>query len=137
MALRLVPLGEGPTIPVDRAIILIGRHPECDVRIESRKISRRHCCIVQFNDRLAVRDLGSTNGVYLNGQRVEQAFIAPRDELQIGDLRYQVVVNGSQPDMAALKPGNHGSPPDVESGSSPSPAASQPAPRAEENAPAP
>ena len=122
MAVRLVPLGEGPTIPVDRAIILIGRHPECDVRIESRKISRRHCCIVQFNDRLAVRDLGSTNGVYLNGQRIEEAFVAPRDELQIGDLRYQVVTNGSQPDMAALQPENQGSPPAPDSNSSPSPA---------------
>ena len=91
MVARLEPFGEGPVIPLERPIILIGRHPECDVRIDSHKISRRHCCIVQLQDKLVIRDLGSTNGIYRNGQRVEEAELTPQDEIQIANLRYQLV----------------------------------------------
>ena len=132
MALRLVPVGEGPTIPVDRAIILVGRHPECDVQIDSRKISRRHCCIVQFQDRLTVRDLGSTNGIYLNGKRVDEAVVAPRDELQIGDIRYQVVANGSKPDMAVLTPDNRSGAAPPAADASPESSAPSPPPATDE-----
>jgi pSer/pThr/pTyr-binding forkhead associated (FHA) protein len=93
MAVRLVPMGDGPPIRLDRPIVFVGRHADCDVRIDSKKISRRHCCFVQLTDRLLVRDLGSTNGVYCNGQRVEEAVLSPQDEVQIANYRYQVVVN--------------------------------------------
>lgn len=77
---------------MDRPIVFIGRHADCDVRIDSKKISRRHCCIVQLKDRLVIRDLGSTNGIYRNGQRVEEAELSPLDEIQIANVRYQVIV---------------------------------------------
>ena len=97
MPARLVPLGDGPPIPLDRPIVFVGRHTDCDVRIDSRKISRRHCCIVQFQDKLVIRDLGSTNGVYCNGQRVEEAVLAPQDEVQIANVRYQVLSSEPTP----------------------------------------
>jgi pSer/pThr/pTyr-binding forkhead associated (FHA) protein len=93
MAARLVPLDEGPTILLDRPITLIGRHPECDIRIDSKKVSRRHCCVVQLESRLIIRDLGSTNGIYYNGQRVEEVELSPDDEVVISNLRFQVVVD--------------------------------------------
>jgi pSer/pThr/pTyr-binding forkhead associated (FHA) protein len=98
-------MGEGPTIPLDRPIVLIGRHPDCDVRIDSHKISRRHCCLVQTEDKLVLRDLGSTNGIYWNGQRVEEAILAPDDEVQIGHLHYQVVTKDAPCDVRPLKNG--------------------------------
>jgi pSer/pThr/pTyr-binding forkhead associated (FHA) protein len=101
MAIRLEPLDEGPLIPLDRPIVFVGRHADCDVRIESKKISRRHCAIVQLHDKLVIRDLGSTNGVYFNGQRVDEAVIAVQDELQIANLRYQVVKGEPTPVVAA------------------------------------
>ena len=51
--------GKGLKIPVDKAIIFIGRHPECDVVItRSRTISRKHCAIVQVNDSLVLARSG-------------------------------------------------------------------------------
>src|SRR5436190_357747 len=57
MPAQLVALNDGPSILVDKPILLVGRHPECDIQIDSRKISRRHCCIAQVHDYLVVRDL--------------------------------------------------------------------------------
>jgi predicted component of type VI protein secretion system len=91
MPAQLLSLNEGPNILLDKPILLLGRHPECDVQIDSRKISRRHCCIAQVSDYLVVRDLGSTNGVRINGVRVLEGRLAPGDELTIGTYRYKVV----------------------------------------------
>jgi predicted component of type VI protein secretion system len=90
MPARLVPLDGGPTILLDKPILLIGRHPECDVQMESRKISRRHCCIAQVDHTLAVRDLGSTNGVRINGTQTTEGRLQPGDELTIGNLRFRI-----------------------------------------------
>ncbi len=90
MPAQLVALNDGPSIWLDKPILLVGRHPECDIQIDSRKISRRHCCIAQVSDYLVVRDLGSTNGVRINGNRVVEGRLAPGDELTIGSHRYRV-----------------------------------------------
>lgn len=90
MPAQLVSLTDGPNILVDKPILLIGRHPECDIQIDSRKISRRHCCIAQVADYLVVRDLGSTNGIRINGVRVLEGRLNEKDELTIGGLTYRV-----------------------------------------------
>jgi predicted component of type VI protein secretion system len=90
MPAQLLALNEGPSILLDKPILLLGRHPECDIQIDSRKISRRHCCIAQVSDYLVVRDLGSTNGVRINGIRVTEGRLNNGDELTIGSHRYQV-----------------------------------------------
>ncbi|HMF13168.1 MAG TPA: FHA domain-containing protein [Gemmataceae bacterium] len=90
MPAQLVALTDGPSILLDKPILLLGRHPECDIQIESRKVSRRHCCIAQVHDYLVVRDLGSTNGIRINGVRVVEGQIKSGDELTIGSLRFQV-----------------------------------------------
>jgi pSer/pThr/pTyr-binding forkhead associated (FHA) protein len=84
--------GKGLKIPVDKAIIFIGRHPDCDVVItRSRTISRKHCAIVQVNDSLVLRDLGSTNGVRVNGKLVKkEARFTTGDTVTLGDLEYNV-----------------------------------------------
>jgi predicted component of type VI protein secretion system len=100
MPAQLVALSEGRSILLDKPILLIGRHPECDIPIDSRKISRRHCCIAQVSDYLVIRDLGSTNGIRINGVRVLEGRLKAGDELTIGGLRYQVswdVLPGSGP----------------------------------------
>ncbi len=91
----LVALTEGPNIPLDKPILLVGRHEECDVQIPSRKISRRHCCIAQVHDYVVVKDLFSTNGVRINGTRVREGSLHPGDELTIGNYRYKVQVDDS------------------------------------------
>ncbi|MCA9118185.1 MAG: FHA domain-containing protein [Planctomycetaceae bacterium] len=90
MAVYLVPVGEGRQIVLDKAIVFVGRHPECDVVLtRSRKVSRKHCCIAQVNDHFVLRDLGSMNGCSHNGTRVEREVrIALGDEISIGDVKY-------------------------------------------------
>jgi pSer/pThr/pTyr-binding forkhead associated (FHA) protein len=88
----LVPVDKGQTVTLDKAVILFGRHPDCDVVLtRSRKVSRKHCCVAQVDHRLVVRDLGSMNGVRINGQKISsQAEIKMGDELAVGDVRYRV-----------------------------------------------
>src|SRR5436853_1340869 len=90
MPAQMVALTEGPNILLDKPILLFGRHPECDIQIDSRKISRRHCCIAQVGDYLVVRDLGSTNGIRINGVRVLEGRLKAGDELTIGGSRFKV-----------------------------------------------
>src|SRR5438105_4091342 len=100
MPAQLIALTDGPNILLDKPILLLGRHPECDVQIESRKISRRHCCIALVNGCLLVRDLGSTNGIRINGNRVQEGKLRADDELTIGNTRYKVrweTIDGQPP----------------------------------------
>ncbi len=95
MPAQLLSLTDGPSIVLDKPILLLGRHGECDIQLNSRKISRRHCCIAQVNDYMVVRDLGSTNGVRINGQRVLEGKLKAGDELTVGNFRYQVYLDSA------------------------------------------
>lgn len=89
MAASLVPKDGGSPIALDKPILLIGRHQECDVALpESSKVSRRHCCVAQAGDRYIIRDLASMNGVRVNGNRVQEAELAPGDEVAIADVLF-------------------------------------------------
>lgn len=90
MAVRLVALDEGPDITLDRGMVVVGRHPNCDTRLDSLRVSRHHCCMTQESGDVVVRDLGSTNGIRINGQRVEYGRLHPGDELSIAHIRYRV-----------------------------------------------
>jgi predicted component of type VI protein secretion system len=103
MPAQLVSLTAGPNILIDKPILLIGRHPECDIQIDSRKISRRHCCIAQVANYLVVRDLGSTNGIRINGVRVLEGRLHEHDELMIAGLRYRL--SSDRAGIAAEGPG--------------------------------
>lgn len=101
MSAFLVPLDPGLClIPLEKAIVLIGRQADCDVSLtHSRKVSRKHCCIAQVNNTYVVRDLGSTNGVFVNGARVrKETGLSLGDELAIGDVRFRL-----QPEAAPNK----------------------------------
>ncbi|MGE3807023.1 MAG: FHA domain-containing protein [Gemmataceae bacterium] len=104
MPAHLLALNEGANIPVDKQILLLGRDMECDIRLDSRKISRRHCCIARVGDHLVVRDLGSTNGVRINGVRVVEGRLKPGDELTIGNFRYQISFEDRPPLSGTDKP---------------------------------
>jgi predicted component of type VI protein secretion system len=92
----LVALDEGSDIPIDRAVMVVGRHPQCDARLDSIRVSRRHCCMTADQGEVVVRDLGSTNGIRINGERVEVGRLRPGDELSIAHIRYRLDDNRSQ-----------------------------------------
>lgn len=86
---RGAPFREHPIL-VDRAVI--GRGSEADVRVEHEDVSRRHAEVQVLGDGLAVRDLESKNGVYLNGARITgEAIAGPGDVLGLGRVELEVV----------------------------------------------
>ena len=92
MHVRLVPLEGGTPIDIAKDLLLVGRKEDCDVRLEHKSISKLHCVLVKADGLLLLRDLGSTNGTRVNGQRVRRAALLPNDQLQIASLRYSVQV---------------------------------------------
>ena len=87
----LVPLAGGAPIVLTKAVMFFGRGNECDIILtQSRKISRKHCCIAQIDDSYLIRDLGSMNGVRVNGKRAEPELpLNDDDELLIGDIGFR------------------------------------------------
>jgi pSer/pThr/pTyr-binding forkhead associated (FHA) protein len=117
MVAVLQPVGEGKLIAIDRAVVLIGRGADCDAVItESPKISRRHCCMVQVDETYFVRDLGSMNGVWLNGERVNrESLIQTGDRVAIGDVEFLFHPNARIEAKKTVAPvvGGNPSPPPV------------------------
>lgn len=95
MVAILHPVGPGAQIPIDRAVVLIGRSPECDVVLDvSSKISRMHCALVQVDADYFIRDLGSMNGVTVAGQKVEKdCKLINGAEVIIGDVKFLFLQN--------------------------------------------
>ena len=68
-----------------RDSILIGRGVECDIRVKDAKASRRHCRLARSATAFMLEDLGSKNGTYVKGTRIDAPVILhPRDSFQIG-----------------------------------------------------
>lgn len=106
MSLKLTPLvkGSGPTVLLQRPIYLVGRHPECDLQLDLPKVSRRHCCFALAYERLVVRDLGSRNGVRVNGREVVETQLFRGDEVAIGPLIYRVENDAVEGARAPARP---------------------------------
>lgn len=109
MTFRLIPIvkGSGAAVVLQRPIYLVGRSPECDLRLDAGKVSRRHCCFALAYDRLIVRDLGSRNGVRVNGREVEETQLFRGDEIAIGPLIFRIeqdvdAAAGTPPPPAAV-----------------------------------
>jgi predicted component of type VI protein secretion system len=87
----LTPLGVGSqAIRLSCLPALIGRGSDADVRLDDVYVSRRHCEIVRAEDGLMVHDLGSKNGTFVNGVRVELSPLRPDDLLAVGGMRFMV-----------------------------------------------
>ncbi len=79
--------------------ITIGRNDAADLFLPDQWISRWHCKLVVQDNQLKVIDLGSRHGTYVNGERVEEAWIDPGDEINIGltTLRVSGSLNSDAP----------------------------------------
>jgi len=87
-------------IKIDSPTFVIGRRPEADLQIASQCVSARHAEILQIGPHLFIRDLGSTNGTYLNRQQVKTPSpIAVGDHIEIANVEFRVEFrNGSSRD---------------------------------------
>ena len=84
---RKVPTVRVATPPTGPGPWTIGRADVCRLVIAHDTVSRRHAVIKRVEGGYEVRDLGSLNGTWVNGWRVDRARVGPRDTLQIGDVR--------------------------------------------------
>lgn len=91
MLAQLIPVnGEAP-ITIQRDITLVGRQrDQCDLVLENKSVSKMHCVLVRTDGLLFVRDLSSTNGTKVNGQRVVRGALLPGDQLSIASEKFRV-----------------------------------------------
>jgi signal transduction histidine kinase/pSer/pThr/pTyr-binding forkhead associated (FHA) protein len=78
----------------------IGRARDCDIHSEEPRISRRHCFVSVAGGRVSVLDGGSRNGTFVNGERVNQAWLKHGDVITIGSLGIALQISGSVPPVA-------------------------------------
>lgn len=77
----------GSRFLLDRDITTVGRHPDADIFLDDVTVSRRHAELHRTDEGMLVRDLGSLNGTYVNGERVEERLLVTSEELQIGRFK--------------------------------------------------
>jgi pSer/pThr/pTyr-binding forkhead associated (FHA) protein len=101
MRAQLIPVDGGRPVDIARDLTLVGRKEECDLRLDHKSVSKMHCVIVKTDGLLLVRDLGSTNGTRVNGQRVRRAALLPDDQLAIAGYKFRVFLGPDEPAPAA------------------------------------
>lgn len=112
--------GERRSFSLTRDITVIGRREDCDLRIPLGEVSRKHCRLVRDGETLRLEDLGSSNGTFHNGQRVQEVTLGPGDSIQVGPIVFVLQIEGvpaedeltpvmAQP-TAQDADGNHGAP---------------------------
>jgi pSer/pThr/pTyr-binding forkhead associated (FHA) protein len=87
---ELVPVGGGDSIPLIRDVLTLGRRDSCDIPLRRPNVSGLHCEL-SFRDGVWwLRDLGSTNGVKVNGTRVDKKRLLPGDTITIAKHNYTI-----------------------------------------------
>jgi pSer/pThr/pTyr-binding forkhead associated (FHA) protein len=88
--LRLLLLPGGLCVEMTRPNMLVGRHSEADVRLALPDVSRRHCRFLFQHGNWKVIDLDSTNGVFVNGERMHEATLYDGDQIRLGSFLFAV-----------------------------------------------
>ena len=83
-------VSDGRTFAVGEHALVIGRSPDVDFVINDSNVSRRHAELWRTSEGVAIRDLQSTNGTYVNGHRISAVSLSPRDDITIGPLHMRI-----------------------------------------------
>jgi len=97
MRAQLMPVNGGDPIEVAKELTVVGRKEECDLQLDHKSVSKLHCVIVKTDGLLLVRDLGSTNGTRVNGQRIRRAALLPNDKLTIANYTFRILFGSALP----------------------------------------
>ncbi|MFN9717834.1 MAG: FHA domain-containing protein [Planctomycetota bacterium] len=96
---QLVPCGGGDPIPLMAPKLLVGRRSACDIKLDFPNVSSHHCELEFKGGYWHIRDLGSSNGIKVNGERCESKCLSPGDEVGIAKHFFRidyVVESGSE-----------------------------------------
>ena len=100
MEAKLISTDGERSIRLKKDVTIVGRkRGVCDIYIDRSSISKLHCIIVKTDGLLFIRDLGSTNGTKVNGQRVTRGALLPGDELAFANAKYKVHLGPDDPNM--------------------------------------
>jgi predicted component of type VI protein secretion system len=121
--------GAKKPVPMRKSRLVVGRKPECAIRIPVASVSREHCEIVQEGDALVVRDLGSSNGTYVNRERVQEAQLKAGDILAVGPAVFVAVFDGQPAEIDAKQAYLSGKAPEPAAAAAAAPAARPAMPR--------
>jgi hypothetical protein len=80
----------GQIMPLSKHSTLIGRAPNCDIKVPNGNVSKEHTRIEVFDDKLIVTDAGSRNGTFLNGVQVRSSKAKSGDKIAIHDIYFEV-----------------------------------------------
>lgn len=83
---------EGARYLLDSDVVTVGRHPDSDIFLDDITVSRRHAELRRDDNGFSVHDVGSLNGTYVNGRRVEDQVVTTGDELQVGKFKLMAIV---------------------------------------------
>jgi pSer/pThr/pTyr-binding forkhead associated (FHA) protein len=86
--------GNNKAFSLPSTVTIVGRRQECDLCIPLSVISRRHCALNMDDGKLSIRDLGSSNGTFVNGKQVDEADLAAGDKVSVGPLNFVVQIDG-------------------------------------------
>lgn len=78
------------------AATVVGRAPDCQLRLEDTSLSRKHAKLIPTNEGVVIEDLGSTNGSFHNGKRVQRAVAQPGDEIGFDTVRFSLFEVGRE-----------------------------------------
>lgn len=99
---QLIPCGGGDPIPLRNPVLMVGRSRKCDVPIRSRSVSSQHCILEHRNGRWFARDVGSHNGIRINGDSCRSGELPPETVLCIGDQHFVVKYELADDAIAAI-----------------------------------
>jgi len=99
---------QGTVVPLPAgAEVIVGRESDLDLVLAEDMVSRRHAKLVVKGDEVTIQDLGSTNGTYVNGQKVKRAKLAEGDRILVGASLMRLVpapAHGAAPPPAPPPP---------------------------------
>ncbi len=101
MIAKLIPVDGSPPITITRDLTLVGRKKGlCDLVLKHTSVSKVHCAIAKTDGLLFIRDLGSTNGTKVNGQRVTRGALLPGDELAFATEKFLIHLGPGEPPLS-------------------------------------
>jgi pSer/pThr/pTyr-binding forkhead associated (FHA) protein len=90
----------GARFLLDADLTTVGRHPEADIFLDDVTVSRRHADFLRHGSSFQVKDLGSLNGTYFDGVRIDTALLSDGAEVQVG--KFRLTFYASRLDLAHL-----------------------------------